>query len=81
MCSCIRHNSEPTDDQRIIEAFEKFKDADNAFECILEAVQDMDRKDTSIKRRMTKLGLKLPDEFEWTLEARVLSFMIVFMIF
>jgi hypothetical protein len=52
----------------LADVFAKFQDADNAMECILNAMKETERNEKSIKLRMSKLGLQLPDEYKWTLE-------------
>ncbi len=64
VCTGLR-NSE---DDKLRDVFIRFKDADNAMDCIVEAFKDSDRNDKSVRLRMTKLGLLLPDESRWTLE-------------
>ncbi len=42
-------------------------------DCIVNALRAMERTEISLKLRMTKLGLRLPDEYRWTREVSVAS--------
>ena len=56
------------DDNALTAAFAKYRDADNAMECITNEMSSTGRNEKSLKLRMARLGLQLPDEYRWSFE-------------